>query len=177
MGGGPFAKAISACSRQPSQLDLQAKQRGRIETTAGAPAAVALYKGELSETMSGRTATVVAHVDRYNSPSSASGSGIFLAASSSAAGTTPFFQGYLAAPRRGADLVSVWRAWRKRAFTSRPAPMPLLKAIIFLSCGPRESDQKLNFSANWIWRIEPEVPVILPKVELAAGLEPLFQLN
>jgi len=54
--------------------------------------------------MSGRTATVVAHVDRYNSPSSASGSGIFLAASSSAACTPPFFQGYLAAPRRSADL-------------------------------------------------------------------------
>ena len=55
--------------------------------------------------MSARTATVVAHVDRYNSPSSAGGSGIFLAASSSAGSTAPFFRGYLAAPRRGADLV------------------------------------------------------------------------
>src|SRR5215813_4867559 len=54
--------------------------------------------------MSGRSAAVVAHIDRYISPSSAGGSGIFLAASSSAACNTPFFSGYLVAPRRGADL-------------------------------------------------------------------------
>ena len=54
--------------------------------------------------MSARPATVVEHVDCYDSASSAGGSGIFLAASSSAACQAPFFRGYLAAPRRGADL-------------------------------------------------------------------------
>ena len=46
---------------------------------------------------------VVEHVDRYSSPSSVRGPGIFLAASSSAS-KAPFFRGHLLAPRRGADL-------------------------------------------------------------------------
>src|SRR3954471_807682 len=54
--------------------------------------------------MSTRAAVVVEHIDRYNSPSASGHSGIFLAASSSAASTAPFFRGYLAAPRRSADL-------------------------------------------------------------------------
>src|SRR5438445_2187030 len=54
--------------------------------------------------MSARTAVLVEHVDRYSSPSSAGAAGIFLAASSTAARQTPFFRGYLTAPRRGADL-------------------------------------------------------------------------
>lgn len=44
------------------------------------------------------------HVDRFRSPSSAGVAGVFLAASSSAP-RAPFFRGYLASPRRGADLM------------------------------------------------------------------------
>ena len=59
----------------------------------------------MSNNMSARAATLVEHIDRYSSPSLANGSGIFLAASSSGRSTAPFFSGYLAAPRRGADLI------------------------------------------------------------------------
>jgi hypothetical protein len=55
-----------------------------------------------NETVNPQTAAVE-HLDRYNGPSSAGASGIFLAASSSTV-SAPFFRGYLAAPRRGADL-------------------------------------------------------------------------
>src|SRR2546421_432944 len=41
----------------------------------------------------------------------------------------------------------------------------------------RSSDQKLNLSANWIWRIGVAIDVILPNVAEGAGLEPLLQLN
>jgi len=54
--------------------------------------------------MGGGIATSFEHIERYAAPSSVSAAGIFLAASSSTASTAPFFAGYLAAPRRGADL-------------------------------------------------------------------------
>src|SRR5947208_13038388 len=54
--------------------------------------------------MSTRGTAVVEHVDRYNSPSAAGSSGIYLAASSSATAAAPFFRGHLTAPRRSADL-------------------------------------------------------------------------
>jgi len=55
--------------------------------------------------MVGSLATSFEHVDRYAASSSVSGAGIFLAASSSKPSTAPFFNGCLASPRRGADLV------------------------------------------------------------------------
>ena len=54
--------------------------------------------------MSAGTATLLQHTDRYSAPSAANASGIFLAASSSAASRAPFFLGRLVQPRRGADL-------------------------------------------------------------------------
>src|SRR5947209_4302500 len=57
--------------------------------------------------MSTRSSAVMEHLDRYNSPSAAGSSGIFLAASSSATAAAPFFRGYLTAPRRSADLALV----------------------------------------------------------------------
>ena len=50
----------------------------------------------------------------------------------------------------------------------------LVKTRALDKAGP---DQKFNFSANWIWRMAAEVEVILPKVDAAVGLEPLFQAN
>jgi hypothetical protein len=88
-------------------------------------------------TMSTRPATVVEHVDRYNSPSAAGGSGIFLAAASSAASTAPFFCGYLAAPRRSADLaLLVAHVVETRFYT----PPGMLKRLIVqrdpvITCG------------------------------------------
>lgn len=55
--------------------------------------------------MGGGLATSFEHVDRYAVSSSVNAAGIFLAASSSKPSTVPFFDGYLAAPRRGADLL------------------------------------------------------------------------
>jgi len=55
--------------------------------------------------MGGTLATSFEHVDRYAASSSVSAAGIFLAASSSKPSTVPFFDGCLAAPRRGADLL------------------------------------------------------------------------
>jgi len=54
--------------------------------------------------MSAGTATSLQHTDRYSTPSSVNHSGIFLAASSSAASRAPFFVGRLIQPRRAADL-------------------------------------------------------------------------
>src|SRR5690242_698703 len=65
---------------------------------------VSWNQGEWIETMAKRAATVVGHVDRYDAPSTAGSSGIFLAASSSAVSAAPFFRGYLKAPRRSADI-------------------------------------------------------------------------
>src|ERR1700674_2703472 len=61
-----------------------------------------------------------------------------------------------------------------------PDATPSRRGADYTSIGARShafaTTQKLSFSANWIWRIVP-AEVIVPKVELGAGLEPLFQLN
>ena len=63
-------------------------------------------------------AVTIEHVDRYTAPSSVSSAGIFLAASSSSASTTPFFSGYLVAPQRSADLaLTIAEVVRTRYYT------------------------------------------------------------
>jgi len=87
--------------------------------------------------MAGRAAALVEHVDRYNRPSGVGNSGIFLAASSSTATSAPFFRGYLAMPRRTADLALVLaHVVRTRFYT----PPGLLQRLIaqrdpVITCG------------------------------------------
>jgi SWIM zinc finger len=91
----------------------------------------------LIKTMSTRPAAVVEHVDRYNSPSAAGGSGIFLAASSSAASTAPFFRGYLAAPRRSADLALLLAHVVQTRFYTPPGMLQrlILQRDPVITCG------------------------------------------
>src|SRR4051794_35327280 len=87
--------------------------------------------------MTMRLAAVVEHVDRYKTPSAASGSGIFLAASSSAASTPPFFCGYLSAPRRSADLALLLAHVVERRFYTPPGMLQrlLLQRDPVITCG------------------------------------------
>jgi SWIM zinc finger len=87
--------------------------------------------------MSTRPAALVEHVDRYNSPSVAGGSGIFLAASSSAASAAPFFRGYLTAPRRGADLALLLAHVVETRFYTPPGMLQrlILQRDPVITCG------------------------------------------
>jgi hypothetical protein len=82
----------------------------------------------MSDTMAARPATLVEHVDRYNVPSTVGNSGIFLAASSSAATSAPFFRGFLAAPRRTADLALVLAHVVRTRFYTPPGMLQRLIA-------------------------------------------------
>jgi hypothetical protein len=73
-------------------------------------------------------ATLVEHVDRYAVPSTAGNSGIFLAASSSARTSVPFFHGYLAMPRRTADLALVLAHVVRTRFYTPPGMLQQLIA-------------------------------------------------
>lgn len=83
---------------------------------------------KISDTMAVRPAALVEHVDRYKAPSSVGNSGIFLAASSSAATTAPFFRGYLAMPRRTADLTLVLAHVVRTRFYTPPGMLQQLIA-------------------------------------------------
>jgi len=82
-------------------------------------------------------AMTIEHIDRYAAPSSVSPAGIFLAASSSSASTTPFFSGYLVAPQRSADLaLTIAEVVRTRYYT----PPGMLQRLIqqsdpVITCG------------------------------------------
>lgn len=82
----------------------------------------------MTDTMAGRPAAVVEHVDRYNRPSGVGNSGIFLAASSSTATSAPFFRGYLAMPRRTADLALVLAHVVRTRFYTPPGMLQRLIA-------------------------------------------------
>ena len=82
-------------------------------------------------------ALTIEHVDRYTAPSSVTPAGIFLAASSASASTTPFFSGYLVAPQRSADLaLTIAEVVRTRYYT----PPGMLQRLIqqsdpVITCG------------------------------------------
>jgi hypothetical protein len=79
----------------------------------------------------------IEHIDRYAAPSAVSSAGIFLAASSASASTAPFFSGYLAAPRRGADLALTIAQVVRTRFYSPPGMVQRLiqQADPVITCG------------------------------------------
>ncbi len=78
--------------------------------------------------MAARRVSLVEHVDRYSVPSSVGNSGIFLAASSSAATAAPFFRGCLANPRRTANLVLLVAQVARTRFYTPPGMLQRLIA-------------------------------------------------
>jgi hypothetical protein len=76
--------------------------------------------------MTGRRSALVEHLDRFKMPSTVGNSGIFLAASSSGSTCAPFFRGYLAMPRRTADLVLVLAQVVRTRFYTPPGMLQRL---------------------------------------------------